>query len=777
MRLNGIKKISLFLLICYAIFIVLVSISFYIFPLPINDLEKDYSTVHLASNNELLRITLSPSQKYRIKLKLDDISEYLKNGFLFYEDRFFFYHYGVNPIAIMRALLINVQNKKIISGASTITMQIAKMSEPRPRTLKSKIIEIFRAIQLERKYSKKELLEIYLNIVPMGGNIEGVGAASYLYFGKPAKNLTLGESAILVALPKSPNIYRPDIYPQNAKKQRRKVLSRIGNKLEKSQDIVQKAMEENIPEKRFNNPYQIPNLLIRTESMGSKFFKRYTINMALQRYCENVIRKTIKKLKNNGCYNGAMILINNKTMEVLAYVGSSDFNDSKHGGQINCANIKRSPGSALKPFLYSMGVEKGMITPQKILFDIERNYDGYNPINFDKKFIGPVTAEEAIINSLNVPAVNLEYELGHSGLVEFLRKAHIIDEKKQLKETGLSLVLGAFPLTLEELVRLYACLANGGKLRELKFLEEARYKNEGHQILSQETCYIISTMLSKVERTDLPQSWEFSPTRGKIAFKTGTSFGLKDAWCIGYNPDYTVGVWLGNVNCKGSSVLVGIKVAAPIVVETFNYLTRYKDSWFKKPENVKERKVCAVSGEVAGPYCKKTTTDFYIPGVSNNQTCSVHHQIYIRKSDGAEACRYCMNSSPEKYSSKIVEIWPPDVASYLRNVNKKVETIPKHNPDCNAIETRKGLKIKSPMPNGCYVITSVLPVKTQKIMLKVQSDVSCEVVYWFVDDRLIAQGSSDKEFYIAPVEGDHTVVVMNTRGQFDSVKLKVKKDI
>lgn len=775
--MKRIKKIFLVLLICYTISIALVSVSLYIFPLPINVLEKDYSTVHLAINNELLRITLSPSQKYRIKLKLDDISEYLKSGFLFYEDRFFFYHYGINPVSIMRALLLNAQNKKIISGASTITMQIAKIMELRPRTLKSKIIEIFRAIQLEKKYSKKELLEIYLNMVPMGGNIEGVGAAAYLYFGKPAKNLTLGESTILVALPKSPNTYRPDIYPQNAKKQRCKVLSRIGDKLEKSQDIVQKAIVENIPEKRFSNPYQIPNLLSRTESMGSEFFKRYTVNMTLQKYCENMIEKTIKKLKNNGCYNGAMILIDNKTMEVLAYVGSADFNDSEHGGQINCANIKRSPGSALKPFLYSMGIEKGIITPQKILFDIERNYDGYNPINFDKKFIGPVTAEEAIVNSLNVPAVNLEYELGQSGLIEFLRKAHIIDEKKQIKETGLSLVLGAYPLTLEELVRLYSCLANGGKLRDLKFFKESYFQNEGFQILSPETCFIISTMLSKVERTDLPQSWEFSPTRGKIAFKTGTSFGLKDAWCIGYNPDYTVGVWLGNVNCKGSSVLVGIKVAAPIVVETFNSLTRYRDSWFKKPENVRERKVCAVSGEVACLYCKKIITDFYIPGVSNNQTCSVHHQIYIRKSDGLEVCRYCMSGFPKEYYSKIVEIWPPDVASFLRSRNKEVESIPKHNSDCNAIEARKGLKIKSPMPNGCYVITSALPVKTQKIMLKVQSDISCETVYWFVDDRLIAQGSSDKEFYVAPVEGEHTVVVINVRGQFDSVKLKVKKNI
>ncbi len=220
MRRKKIVKIVFLLPIYYLLLLFAISISLIALPLPIDNIEKDYSTVHLASNDELLRITLSPSQKYRVKLKLNEMSEYLKNGFLLYEDRFFFKHYGINPVSLSRALITNIRNKKVVLGASTITMQIAKMMEPRPRTLRSKIIEIFRTIQLERKYSKKELLEMYLNIVPMGGNIEGVGAASYLYFGKPAKNLTLGESSLLIALPKSPSIYRPDIFPENAKKQR-----------------------------------------------------------------------------------------------------------------------------------------------------------------------------------------------------------------------------------------------------------------------------------------------------------------------------------------------------------------------------------------------------------------------------------------------------------------------------------------------------------------------------------------------------------------------------
>jgi penicillin-binding protein 1C len=277
-----------------------------------------------------------------------------------------------------------------------------------------------------------------------------------------------------------------------------------------------------------------------------------------------------------------------------------------------------------------------------------------------------------------------------------------------------------------------------------------------------------------VERTDLPQSWEFSPTRGRISFKTGTSFGLRDAWCVGYNPDYTVGVWLGNVDCKGSSELIGIKVAAPVVIEIFNYLTRYSDPWFKKPENVQERKVCSISGEVAGPYCKNTVTDYYIPGISSNYTCSVHHQLFIRKSDGLEVCRYCMKELPDAYTTRIVEIWPPDVASYLRTHGEKSDNIPRHNPNCYAMDNRNNLKIKSPIPNGYYSINDSLSAGIQKILLKVQSETSSEKVYWFMDDKLLALGSVDEEFHINVGKGEHTITVMNTRGQYDTVKVKVK---
>ncbi|MDD5491966.1 MAG: penicillin-binding protein 1C [bacterium] len=770
------KAVKLLVTLAVAVicFEVLLYVSLAVYPLPVFKLEEDFSTVHLSSENELLRINLSPTGKYRVKLKLEDISEYLKKGFLFYEDRYFYRHKGINPISLCRALATNIKYQKKL-GASTITMQIAKMIEPKPRTIKAKLLEMVRALQLEKKYSKQELLEMYLNSVPMGGNIEGVGAAAYLYFNKPASQLSLGESALLIALPKSPTANRPDISPVKAKKQRNKVLDRIGVQLAQYSDMIAGAREERIPAKREENPFKAPSLIVRAAG-GPEFIKTYCISMPLQAYGEELIAKSVKRLSIRGCYNGALIIIDNRTMKVLAYVGTADFNDALHGGQINCANIKRSPGSLLKTFLYAQGVEEGKITPKKILYDIERHYEGYNPANFDKKFTGLVTAEEALIDSLNVPAVNLEYELGKKGLRDFLQRARLMDRSRNKLNPGLSIVLGAYPLTLEELVKLYASMANNGKMRELVFLENDLSKNEGVQILSPEACFIITSCLAKIQRTDLPRAWEFTPTRGRIAFKTGTSFGLKDAWCIGYNPDYTVGVWLGNTDAKGSTALVGIRATAPILVEVFNYLTRYHDSWFQKPGQVEERLICALSGEVAGPYCQNTLTDYYIPGISNNSVCAVHQKIQVRKKDGKEVCRYCMDGLPGEYKDKVIEIWPPDVASFLRKNGRKVATTPEHNTTCTVFASAKELKIESPLPNSHYVFNPALPAGSQKIELTAQSVNPGTEVYWYVDDCLLARGSPDKMVLMQPAIGEHKITVMNARGAYDTVSINVQKE-
>ncbi len=753
-------------------------LSLKVVPLPEEVLERDYSTLSLAPDGRLLRISLSPRDKYRIRLPLSQIDENLKKGFLLYEDRYFFYHPGVNAVALARSAAGNLRRRRVTMGGSTLTMQIAKLMEPKRRTWKAKIIEMFRAMQLEAAYSKDELFELYLNMIPMGGNIEGVGAASYLYYGKPAQHLSFGEIALLIGLPRSPNKYRPDVHPEAAHIQKAKIMNRIGPGLGISSEVIAKNVSAPLPRNRFPNPFHCPHLVIRTRSLTEGQIRRYTIAPSLQLHCEALLKKTMDGLRSERTYNGAVIVIDNKTMKVLAYVGSPDFNDALHGGQVNGAAILRSPGSLLKPFLYAAAMDQGVLTPRKVLFDVERNYDGYIPANFDRRFLGPVPAEEALARSLNVPAINLEFELGQGGLSALVRKSRLGDPRREPAKAGLSLVLGAYPFRLEELMRLYAALANEGRLRDLVFFEEDLVRpNKGFQLLSPEACFITAEMLSKLERPDLPQSWEFTSNRGKIAFKTGTSFGLRDAWTVGLNPDYTVGVWLGNVDSKGSSALVGIKAAAPLVVSIFNDLTRYEDHWFKKPERVGVREVCAVSGQPLGPFCSAKIQDYFIPGVSHHHPCAVHRRIMVRKKDGVEVCTHCMTGPRNAYTEKVAEVWMPDVATFLRQKGFSTITLPPHNPACKASRNELGLKIRSPMAGGYYAVTDALQGAAQKIPLMLQSQSGTERVYWFVDEVFIGQGSPDQTHYLQPTPGRHRLSVVDSRGQFDSLEFFVRRKL
>ncbi len=756
-------------------FKLVILLSLVVYPLPTDLLMGDFSTLHLGKNGELLRITLSPREQYRIQLPLIAVGDDLKRGFVRYEDKWFWFHPGINPVAVWQSLVANTRAGRVVRGASTIPMQIAKIMEPKRRTVWGKLREVVRALQLETRYSKKRLLEIYLNSVPMGGNIQGVGAASYLYFGKAPSVLSVGESAMLIALPRSPNLYRPDRNAAQAFRQKGKILSLIGARLGLPPAEIAATAERPVPSTRRANPFQYPHLVVRLGRPATGSIRRYTIDPQLQGLCEDALRQAVSRLESQNVHNGAVIVVDNRTMDVLAYVGSPNFRDARHHGEINGANIARSPGSLLKPFLYATAIEKGLITPKTLVYDIERNYDGYIPANFDRHYRGPVSVEDALVGSLNVPAVNLEYELGGDGLRSFLRKTGVQRAREPADKTGLSLVLGAYPLTLEEMVRLYAMLASDGRLRELRFQADSRPPETGIRLFSPATCYLVANMLTKLERPDLPQSWEFTSNRGRIAFKTGTSFGLRDAWSIGYNPHYTVGVWLGNADAKSSSALIGIKAAAPVVVSIFNHLSRTEDVWFAKPEGMAERTVCAVSGEPVSEACSANVTDLYLPGVSRSEPCSIHRLIQVRRSDGAQVCSTCMTESRSHYNRRSVEVWPPDVSAFLRTMGKRIAPLPKHNPTCTASHLDQSLKLKSPLPSGFYAVTRAVGAEQQKILLQAYSQRASGLLFWYLNDRLIAQGPPDKTFFVDAIPGRHRLTVMNTWGDSDSVTFFVRR--
>ncbi len=757
--------------LCFAAYRGMLALSLACFPLDRYALENDYAQLHLDNRGQLLRIRLSETDKYRLYIPREDISPFVKHGFLAYEDKYFYWHQGVNAPAMVQALALNIKLGKIKRGGSTITMQLAKLLEPKPRTIRSKIIEIIRAYQLEGLYSKQELFELYLNRVPMGGNIEGIGAAAYLYFGKPASDLSLAEACLLIGLPKSPSCFRPDRHPTLAKAQRNRVLRQIAPLLKYKPEVVARSLAAPIEAKRWSNPFDCPHLVLKRSAQKKHFVRVYTIDPMLQDFCEDRLLEVHQKLKGWDVHNGAIMVVENHTMQVLSYVGTRDFTDEQ-GGEINAAAIRRSPGSLLKPFLYARAIEQGLITAQTWVADIPKNYDGYEPDNYDRRCRGPLSAEDALLLSLNNPAVHLEAAMGLNGLQGLLKKSCLVGRRLERNKPGLSLALGALPMSLEEMVQLYSALANGGRLRHLRFYEsELERPNDGTRLLSKEACFLISEILAKQLRPDLPQAWEFTANRGKVAYKTGTSFGLRDAWTIGFTPDYTVGVWLGNVDAQGSSALVGAKVAAPLMIEIMNELTRYQDAWFKQPEKVSRRAVCALSGEKAGPQCHKRREDYYIPGISQEQTCQIHQCIIVDKETGFEVCRACKHKDQSRYEERIIEVWPPDVAAFLRKQGHSVTRRPPSDPKCQALASRQ-IKITSPIAGGMYRFTKAIPESQQKIVLEIATQQE-QSVYWYLNDQLVGQSHPDKPLFITPAPGEHQLTAVNTLGQADQVIFRV----
>jgi penicillin-binding protein 1C len=746
------------------------------FPLSEEKLYGDYSTVFTDRKGNLLRITLSESGKYRIKLSLRDISPYLINGMLQYEDKYFFIHPGFNPFSLARSFFKNALSDRVKSGASTISMQIARMLYNRPRTFSSKLLELFNAIQLELSYSKNELLEFYLNLIPMGGNLEGVGAASYFYFGKPALDLSYSEAALLIGIPKNPNRNRPDINRANAALLVLKVWERTGGRVGLPARIDTNWITD--ASFHYRNPFRCPHLIEERLGLESCSIRVMTIDLNIQNFCESVLEKYHLEDIKKGIYNGAVIVADNRTHEVLGYIGSPDFFDFRHQGQVNGASILRSPGSAMKPFIYSRAIGKGLITPQKILLDIPKLYaDHFSPVNYDRSINGLVTAEFALLSSLNIPAVRLESELGDDGLGGMLRMIFPRDRCVAIDKAGLTLAIGGFPVSLEELVSLYSALACDGNYHSLKFeLRNGSHCEDSYkEIMDPRACFIVSEILSSYHRPDMPYSWEFAPHLAKIALKTGTSFGMRDAWCVGYNPHYTVGIWMGNVNSSSSPFLVGADIAAPIMIEVFDFLTKNSDEWFKRPKGVEIRKVCALSGEKASPDCPRVKDDYYIPGISSERVCTVHKKIWVRIKDNVEVCPYCMGADRSLYKEKLVEVWPPEVASFLRSTGRFIEPVPPHNPECIYYKNKEAPRILSIRDGMVFILNTSGNMENQKIPLRAQVAQDAVRIYWFAGDSLLTNVKPDDTVFYTPQAGLIKLTVVDSSGRSDSVTVRVLK--
>jgi penicillin-binding protein 1C len=406
--------------------------------------------------------------------------------------------------------------------------------------------------------------------------------------------------------------------------------------------------------------------------------------------------------------------------------------------------------------------------------DVPVDYSGYRPVNYDDTYSGVVSVETALTRSLNVPAVNLYAQLGDRGLYGFLREAGVSSLTGSKEHYGLSLVLGGCEISLLELTELYSGLARGGDYVNCRLLID-QPAGSGKKLVSADCCYILADILSKLRRPELPAIWDWTVDRPRIAWKTGPSYGHHDAWCVGFNPRYTVGVWAGNFDGKGVTALVGAEIAAPILFDIFAAVSvTGTEAWFSQPENVAERRVCSVSGSPAGPHCPATTTELYIPGVSPEQECRVHQAILVDDSSGLKLCNHCRQG--RQFHEEVYEIWPAEVAVWLERNGHPVDHLPRHWPECSKPTAGKGPESDSPLDGASYCLRTEVTPAYQKILLDAKVSNESAGIFWFVDQELVYNGPASEKVFIEAEPGLHKITCMDSEGLSSEAVITVQRE-
>lgn len=731
----------------------------------------EYSPIILADDQTLLSGYLTADDKWRMYTTLEEITPQLKKAIIFKEDRLFYYHFGINPLSILRAAFNNVVYGKRTSGASTITMQVARLVEPKRRTYLNKVIEIFRAFQLEWNYSKDEILQLYLNLVPYGGNLEGVKSASVMYFNKMPDHLSLAQVTMLSIVPNRPTSLRPGSANPEILEQRNAWLQRFGESAVFSQEEVEDALDEPLTARRRALKKNAPHLSRRLKNAyGSRAIVTSTVDLNTQLKSESIVGNYIKRLRSRNVKNAAVLVIENETMHVKAYVGSADYYDPYDGGQVDGVVAVRSPGSTLKPFLYGLAFDQGLVTPSSMIADVPVNFSGYQPQNYQETFNGNVTVKFALANSLNIPAVKVLDIMRPHKFVKELSSAGFVQIKRDKDHLGLSTVLGGCGVTLEELTRLYASFANGGQMKPIQFL--ASDSSDVHKtVLSEASSFMISEILTDVVRPDLPAVWKNTEELPKVAWKTGTSYGRRDAWSIGFNKKYTIGVWVGNFSGEGVQELTGTEMAAPLLFQLFNAIDRASGKeWFKMPKGVNFRYTCTESGAVPNSFCETQALDYFLPGISDYQKCQHKKSIYISPDSTQSYCTTCL---PENgYKKALYPNHTPELLSYFDTEKINYIKIPHHNPDCERVFSAGAPKITSPIDRLEYFVDKS---DTLQLALSCQAANNVDRVFWYVNDKFYQSAFASETVYLTPKDGELKISCTDDKGRNSNVTVDVKK--
>ena len=771
-----------------------------------------YAPLITARDGQILHAFLSRDDKWRVYAELSEITPTLRDAILFKEDKYFYCHPGFNPVAMLRAAGRNLLTGRRTSGASTITMQTVRLLEPRSRTYRNKLLELFRAVQLEVHFSKDEILQLYLNLIPYGGNVEGLKSASLLYFGKPPVLLSLAEITTLTIIPNRPSSLRLGLNNARVVQERNRWLARFRAAGRFDEAAIADAIAEPLVAYRREAPQLAPHLSrrLRIENPGLPIV-RSTLRPNVQATAERIVQNYANRIRTLNIHNAAVLVVDNQTGEVVAYVGSADFRNAFDGGQVDGVRAVRSPGSALKPLLYGLAFDAGLITPKTKLADVPTNFGGYEPTNYDRHFNGPVTAEFALANSLNLPAVALLSQIGTPTLITTLRKAGFSTIRKQAKNLGLSMILGGCGVSLEEMTRLYTGLANGGQFKPLRLTtssppkgETAGASNSGAVnaspvgrsaaadggLLSPEAATLVTHVLTQITRPDLPNNFDNSYHLPRIAWKTGTSYGRRDAWSIGYNGRYTIGVWVGNFSGVGVAELSGANTATPLLFGLFNALDYNADNGrfqtlklTAKSDNptsnesksrLSMRLICPETGDVPGEFCANPVTDYYIMGVSAYRRCQHRKAVFTNPVGTISYCAHCLPDTDGAVRRSYPNL-TPEVIAFYQSQHIPFEPVPPHNPACERIfgatQAGAGPKITSLNPGSEYFIDPKQPAEME---LGCQAAADVRTVYWYLNDKLYRQARPAEPVFFKPQPGALKISCADDKGRNSDLRVLIK---
>jgi penicillin-binding protein 1C len=732
---------------------------------------KPYSLLVEDRNGDFLEAFLANDGIWRLRTSPAEIPDKLKKILIQREDRWFYYHPGINPVSIARALVLNIRRGKTVVGASTITMQIARMLEPKERTYANKLREIFRALQLEWHYSKDELLELYLSMIPLGGNIEGLKSAAMIYYQTPLDRLNIAQLFDLILIPSDPNGLQPDRNHDALMAERRRQASAwIASGLLTQQDS---AIIWNTPSAaaRTQLPHLAPHFCLRIrEKAGRTSDVRSSLDLRIQRIAEALLTSHLRPWKLRGVHNGALIVIDNKTREVLAYAGSENFNDAGAFGQVDAAVALRSPGSALKPFLIALLMEKGELTPKLRLLDTPYDAEGFLAENYDGTYSGSVFADDALRRSLNVPMIRLLKGASFTAFLDLTARAGFASLQKQRKKLGLSVILGGCGVSLEELVAAYALFPSGGMYAPLQYIvSKGESQSNPRPVFSSSTAYLVTEILAGLNRPDLPNNFESSLNLPAVAFKTGTSYGRRDAWAIGYSATHTVGVWIGNVTHEGNPDLVSSKAAAPLLIDIFNSISaRHQKAILPMPKDVGMRLVCAESGLAPSPRCTDLIEDLYSVSRTLNKECAVCKEYLVSKDGALSYCPSCLGQ--HAYKTVTLKEYPPELLAFWKRNGVAYDMPPLHNPLCTRVLAGDGPAIISPSDNMTYYLVS----RRQKLALQANAGLDVKEIAWYLNDRYLGRNNATDKIFVSFSGGDHTVTCMDDKGRVSKVHISIK---